>query len=180
MKVVQDLERYELPANWRRAPLLRRVLWVMLFKPLVASWIPGTAWRKWLLCLFGARIGVGGRIKPRVCITAPWNLSVGNHCWFGEVLWIDNLAPVEIGNQVCLSQGVYLCTGNHDYRKSGFDLRLGAISVADQAWIAAKAVLAPGTVIGAGAVVALGAVVSGEVPSGAIIRGNPASIVGQR
>ena len=48
------------------------------------------------------------------------------------------------------------------------------------AWIAARAVLAPGTVIGAGAVVALGAVVSGTVPPGAIVRGNPAVVVGER
>jgi acetyltransferase-like isoleucine patch superfamily enzyme len=42
------------------------------------------------------------------------------------------------------------------------------------------AVLAPGTQIGSGAVVAIGAVVRGTVPAGAIVRGNPAVVVGQR
>jgi putative colanic acid biosynthesis acetyltransferase WcaF len=81
---------------------------------------------------------------------------------------------------VCLSQGAYLCTGNHDFRSPGFDLRLGSITIAADAWIAARAVLAPGTQIGPAAVVALAAVVNGTVPAGAIVRGNPAVVVGQR
>jgi acetyltransferase-like isoleucine patch superfamily enzyme len=57
---------------------------------------------------------------------------------------------------------------------------LGPITIGSDAWIAARAVLAPGTQVGSGAVVALGAVVSGSVPPGAIVRGNPAQMVGQR
>ena len=176
----QLLQRYVPPVDWDRGSWLKRIFWFLIGKPLLASWLPGTAWRKQLLRLFGACLGCGGRVKPRVHITSPWMLRVGDHCWLGEDLWIDNLAPVMIGDQVCLSQGVYLCTGNHDYRSSTFDLRLGPITIDDQAWIAAKAVLAPGTQVGVGAVVVLGAVVSGVIPAGAIVRGNPAVVVGQR
>lgn len=130
--------------------------------------------------MFGATVGVGGRIKPRVCITYPWNLTIGDHCWLGEELWIDNLAKVLIGDHVCLSQGVYLCTGNHDYRRPTFDLRLGSITIHSEAWIAAKSVLAPGVIIGTGAVVSLAAVVLDDVPQRSIVRGNPAYVVGQR
>jgi putative colanic acid biosynthesis acetyltransferase WcaF len=112
---------------------------------------------------------------------AAWRLQVGQACWLAEDAWLDNLAPISLGDRVCLSQGTYLCTGNHDFRSPGFDLRLGPITIGPDAWIAApRAVLAPGTVIGAGAVVALGAVVSGAVPPGAIVRGNPAVVVGER
>jgi putative colanic acid biosynthesis acetyltransferase WcaF len=110
----------------------------------------------------------------------PWRLVVGHHCWLAEEVWLDNLAPITLGDRVCLSQGVYLCTGNHNFRSPGFDLQLGPITIGDDAWIAARAVLAPNTLIGPGAVVALGAVVSGSVPAGAIVRGNPAVVVGQR
>jgi putative colanic acid biosynthesis acetyltransferase WcaF len=133
-----------------------------------------------LLRVFGARIGSGCRLKPGLRVKFPWRLQVGQACWLAEDAWLDNLAPITIGDRVCLSQGAYLCTGNHDFRSPGFDLRLGPITIAADAWIAARAVLAPGTQIGSGAVVALGAVVNGTVPAGAIVRGNPAVVVGQR
>ena len=58
---------------------------------------------------------------------AAWRLQVGQACWLAEDAWLDNLAPISLGDRVCLSQGTYLCTGNHDFRSPGFDLRLGPI-----------------------------------------------------
>jgi putative colanic acid biosynthesis acetyltransferase WcaF len=180
--VIQQLNRYRTPPDWHPgAPVLIQALWFCLGTPLLAArWLPGSAWRVALLRGFGARIGAGCRLKPGLRVKFPWRLVVGDHCWLAEDAWIDNLAPVSLGDRVCLSQGVYLCTGNHDFRSPGFELRLGPITIGTGAWIAARAVLAPSTQIGSGAVVALGAVVSGPVPAGAIMRGNPAVVVGQR
>ncbi len=41
--------------------------------------------------------------------------------------WPGNLAPISLGDRVCLSQGTCLCAGNHNFRSPGFDLRLGPI-----------------------------------------------------
>jgi len=177
---VQDLQNYSTPPGWKAGSQFQRWLWLPFGRPLTASWIPGTLWRKQLLRIFGATIGSGGRIKPRVCITYPWNLSIGDHCWLGEELWIDNIAQVVIGDNVCLSQGSYLCTGNHDFRSNQFDLRLGPITVHSEAWIAAQSVLAPGVIVGEGAIVSLGAVVLADVPAQSIVRGNPAVVINQR
>ena len=180
--MIQQLHRYRTPATW--APgvsWFAQTLWFCFGSALLsARWLPGSAWRVQLLRSFGARIGNGCRLKPGLRVKFPWRLVVGHHCWLAEDAWIDNLAPVTLGDRVCLSQGAYLCTGNHDFRSPGFDLRLGPITIGSDAWIAARAVIAPGTQIGAGTVVALGAVVSGAVPAGAIVRGNPAVVVGQR
>ncbi len=176
----QSLSSYRPPSSWERGSIYSRFFWFLLGKPLLASFIPGTYWRKSLLKLFGARIGSGGRLKPRLHITDPRMLVVGNDCWFGEDLWIDNLAPVTIGDEVCLSQGAYLCTGNHNYRNHTFELRLGPITIEDCAWIAAKSILSPGTSIGEGSVVSIGSVVSGHIPAGLIVKGNPAVEVAKR
>ena len=178
----QDLGHYRTPPDWRPgAPLLIQILWFCLGAPLLAGrWLPGSAWRVGLLRSFGARIGRDCRLKPGLRVKFPWRLQVGQACWLAEDAWIDNLAPVTLGDRVCLSQGTYLCTGNHDFRSPGFDLRLGPITVGSDAWIAARAVIAPGCRIGNGAVIGLAAVVSGEVPDGAIMRGNPAVHVAQR
>jgi len=177
---VQSLDAYSSVIRHRGLLAVRYFLWYMIFRPLVSSYIPGSYWRTLLLRLFGSQIGINCRIKPRVCITYPWNLTVGEYCWLGEGLWIDNLTTVVIGSHVCLSQGSYLCTGNHNYRQPSFTLRLGAIHVCSEAWIAANSVLAPGVTIGSGAVVSLGSVVLADVPQNAIVRGNPAFVVGQR
>jgi putative colanic acid biosynthesis acetyltransferase WcaF len=177
----QRLDLYRLPAGWSPgAPRWRQALWLLLGQPLLASELPGSPWRRALLRSFGARIGRGGRIKPRLRVKFPWRLTVGDHCWLGEAVWIDNLAPVSLADRVCLSQGVYLCTGNHDYRAEGFDLRVASILIGSEAWVAAGAILGPGTEIGDGAVVGLGSVTSGPVPAGMVVAGNPGQIRGPR
>ena len=127
-----------------------------------------------------ADIGQQVRIKPGVRVKFPWRLSVGDSCWLGEQVWIDNLAPVTLGHDVCLSQGVYLCTGNHDWSKSTFDLRLGAITIGQSAWIGAQAVVVPGTSVGEGAVVTVNSVASGALSPWLIYAGNPAKATKQR
>ena len=178
----QRLDQYCTPANWNPgASFPVRILWFCGGAPLLSlRWLPGSAWRVALLRVFGARIGRSCRLKPGLRVKFPWRLQVGNACWLAEDAWLDNLAPIVLGDRVCLSQGTYLCTGNHDFCSPGFDLRLGPISIGSDAWIAARSVLAPGSQIGPGVVVTLGAVVSGKVPSGVIVSGNPAVIVGQR
>ena len=178
----QDLSSYRTPPNYSPGvPWLLQFFWFCLGAPLLSCrWLPGSAWRVSLLRLFGASVGAACRIKPGLRVKFPWRLQIGQSCWLAEDAWLDNLAPITLGDRVCISQGAYLCTGNHDYRSPGFELRLGPITIGSDAWIAAGAVLAPGTNVGPGAVVALGAVVRGTVETGSIVRGNPAVVVGHR
>ena len=98
-------------------------------QPLLRSWlIPFSRVKVVVLRTFGASIGRGVRIKPGVKVKFPWRLTVGHHCWLGEDLWIDNLAEVRIGAHCCLSQGVYLCTGSHDWSRDTFDLIINTVS----------------------------------------------------
>lgn len=145
------------------------ILWMLFGEPLVKSAIPSSMFRVFLLRLFGAKIGLGVNIKPRVQIKYPWKLSVGNHSWIGENTWIDNLAAVTIGPNVCISQGVYLCTGSHDWSKDTFDLILKPILIDSHSWVCAKAVVGPGTQIGEGGVVGLGCVFTGVLEPWTIV-----------
>ncbi|MBL8210488.1 MAG: colanic acid biosynthesis acetyltransferase WcaF [Bryobacterales bacterium] len=157
--------------------LLVQCAWFFVGLPLLRSaWIPSSSFRRWLLRLFGADIAQGVVIKPGVRVKFPWKLTAGRNCWIGEDAWIDNLAHVTLGRDVCLSQGVYLCTGNHDWSDPAFGLRIESIQIDDGAWVAARASLAPGVRIGTHAVVGLGAVVSANVPAYAVYTGNPACL----
>ena len=180
LNAVQRLDLYRSVIEDLPFLFFRKFIWYVLARWIVSSYIPGTLWRKVVLRLFGAKIGSGGRIKPRVQVTCPWNLIVGNSCWLGEGLWIDNISKVQLGNFVCVSQGVYLCTGNHNYRSKFFDLNSSPILIHDEVWIAAFSIVAPGTVVREAAVIGLGSVISGEIPPKSIVRGNPSKVVGLR
>jgi putative colanic acid biosynthesis acetyltransferase WcaF len=158
-----------------------RSLWFFLGLPLLrCSILPFSSLRRALLRWFGAEVGEGVVIKPGVRVKYPWKLRIGNHCWLGEDCWIDNIAPVMLGDNVCISQGAYLCTGNHNWSDPLFGLIARPISIQDGAWIAARASVAAGVVIGQGAVVGLGAVVTGNIPPHEIHSGNPAVFVRHR
>lgn len=133
-----------------------------------------------LLRLFGARIGKGVLIKPSVHIKYPWFLEIGDHCWIGEGVWIDNLAKITLGNNVCLSQGAYLLTGNHDYTQPSFDLMIGEIRLEDGVWIGARAIVCPGVTCRSHAVLTVGSVAAKDMDTYGIYRGNPAVKVKER
>jgi putative colanic acid biosynthesis acetyltransferase WcaF len=127
-----------------------------------------------ILRLFGAKVGSGVVIKPNVNIKYPWFLSVGDNCWIGECVWIDNLARVTIGNNVCLSQGSYLLTGSHDYKKEAFDLMLSEITLEDGVWIGAKSVVCPNVVCKSHSVLAVGSIATKDLEEHGVYQGNPA------
>ncbi len=126
-----------------------------------------------LLRGFGARIGKGVIIKPRVNIHFPWKLSAGDFTWIGEEVSILNLEPVSIGSHCCLSQRAFLCTGNHHYKQVAMPYRNRSITVEDGAWIGAQAFLAPGVRIGREAVVCAGSIVTENQPEEMVCGGNP-------
>jgi putative colanic acid biosynthesis acetyltransferase WcaF len=127
-----------------------------------------------LLRLFGAQMGEGVVIKPRVNVHFPWKLEVGDHVWLGEEVFILNFEPVRIGAQACISQRSFLCTGNHDYRDETFAYRNAPISIGAGAWIGAGVFVGPGVDVGDDAVVAAASVVTRNLPPNAVCAGNPA------
>jgi len=133
-----------------------------------------------LLRIFGAKVGKGVIIKPNVNIKYPWNLVMGSYIWVGEDVWIDNLAGVHISDNVCLSQGAYLLTGNHDFTAIRFDLIVKPIYLEKGVWIGAKSVVCPGVHCQSHAVLAVGSIATKNLDAFSIYQGNPARKVKDR
>ncbi|MFD2936564.1 WcaF family extracellular polysaccharide biosynthesis acetyltransferase [Spirosoma flavum] len=175
-----DLSRFNI--SWYNpGPRWKVLLWFLTNAFLLNTYLPvPVAFKIAILRLFGAKIGEGVMIKPAVNIKYPWLLIVGNRVWIGEQVWIDNLSEVTIGDNVCLSQGAMLLTGNHDYSRSTFDLTTQPISLADGVWIGAKAVVCAGVRCESHSVLAVSSVATHSLEAYGIYQGNPAVRVRQR
>ncbi len=157
---------------------LWQIAWFVIGAPVVrCSILPSSSVRVHILRAFGAQVGSRVVIKPGVRIKYPWHLYVGDDVWLGESCWIDNLTTVRIGNDVCISQGAYLCTGNHNWSDPAFRLQTGPIELADGSWVGAKAFLSPGVVVAEGGVAAAGSVITKSIGAYEIHAGNPATFV---
>lgn len=136
--------------------------------------------KKQLLQFFGAKIGRSLVIKPNVNIKYPWFLEIGDNVWLGENVWIDNLAKVKMGNNVVLSQGSYLLTGSHDYKKENFDLLLGKIILKNGVWIGATATVCPNVICHEHSILSVGSVATHDLEPYSIYQGNPAAFKRKR
>ena len=175
-----DLSRFD--NSWYdHGPRWRLVLWFLVNAYFLNTYLPiPSSLKVAVLRLFGARIGKGVMIKPAVNVKYPWLLQVGNYVWIGEQVWIDNLSLVQIGDNSCLSQGAVLLTGNHDYRRSTFDLTTQPITLADGVWIGARAVVCAGVRCESHSVLSVNSVATRSLDAYGIYQGNPAVFVRQR
>jgi putative colanic acid biosynthesis acetyltransferase WcaF len=179
-EVLTDLSRFS-TGNYKAGPSWKVILWYPFNYFVFNSSIPWPyGFKARLLRLFGARVGKNVIIKNRVRIKNPWRFSVGSNSWIGEDVWIDNLEDVELGRNVCLSQGAVLLTGNHDYTVADFPYRLGKIQLHDGVWIGAQSVVCPGTKCGSHSILTVNSVASKSMMDWGIYSGNPAKMIRSR
>lgn len=133
-----------------------------------------------LLRAFGAQVGKGVIIKPRVNIHFPWKLKIASNVWIGEEALLLNFEQLQIGNNVCISQRSFLCGGNHNYKEPSMPYRNDIITIKDGAWIGAGCFVGPGVIIGLDTVVSAGSVVTASLDDNGIYKGNPATFVKER
>jgi len=158
-----------------------RLVWLVANRIFFLTWFPwSSSFKAALLRAFGAKIGSGIVFKNRINLKYPWNLSIGDYSWIGEGVWIDSLAKVSIGANCCLSQGVMIETGNHDWSKPAFDLVIKEVVVEDGAWAAVRSLLLPGSRLASHAVLGAGSVLSGDTEPYGIYIGVPAKKARER
>jgi putative colanic acid biosynthesis acetyltransferase WcaF len=73
-----------------------------------------------------------------------------------------------------------LLCGNHDYRKTTFDLMVKPITMEDGSWVGAKAVVTPGTILGSHSILTVMSVGTGHLPPYTVCKGNPAVVIRER
>jgi putative colanic acid biosynthesis acetyltransferase WcaF len=156
------------------ASKMKEIIWYLVKILIFLSAIPyPSSLKSFLLRIFGAIVGKGVIIKPRVNIHFPWKLKIGNDVWIGEEVFILNFEKINIGNNVCISQRAFLCGGNHDYRDPSMAYRNAPICLKDGCWVGANSFIGPGVTIGVDTVIAAGSIVTSDVKDNLVIRRNP-------
>ena len=133
-----------------------------------------------LLQLFGATIGKGVHIYPKVKIWAPWNLVVHDEVGVADGVDLYSQGKITLGYRSVISQRSYICTGTHDFTSKGHPLYTKDIIISPYAWVAAEAFIGPGVIVGDGAVVGARAAVFKNVGAWDIVGGNPAKFIKKR
>ncbi|GAA2091216.1 hypothetical protein GCM10009840_33030 [Pseudolysinimonas kribbensis] len=112
-------------------------------------------------------------------------IRIGRRAAVGASDFIHGGGGVDIGRDVLLGPFVQVFSENHvfdDPRRpiiEQSEIR-ASVTIADDVWVGAGAIILAGVTIGEGAVVAAGSVVRSDVPSRAIVAGVPARVVGTR
>ncbi len=170
-----DLRQYNPSWYDRGRPGWLVLLW-WLVQAIAFPLTPHTfnGFRRWLLRLFGAKIGTGVIIRPTARFTYPWKVEIGDYSWIGDDVVFYSLEQIRLGCHCVVSQKSYLCTGSHDIQDPTFDLMTSAITIGNGVWIATDCFIGPGVQIGANAVIGARSSVFSNIPAQQVGWGTPA------
>lgn len=132
-----------------------------------------------------AHCGTGTIVQPRVRITHPSRVYLGDGTTIQNDTMLASMGGVHVGDYVGIGYSVTILTFNHSYRNSTslpYDQKvfLQPVIIRDLAWLGWHTRVMPGVEIGEGAIVAMGSVVTKNVAPLAIVMGNPAEVIGRR
>lgn len=177
----QNLDTYKTPKGFRgRSKLTVQVWWLVqaLFFKTSPQFLYG--WRRFLLRLFGAKIGKHVILRPSMTVTYPWKLSIGDYSWIGDDVVLYSLGEIAIGSHTVISQKGYLCTGSHDYLSEDFMIYAQKITIGTKCWLATDVYVAPGITIDDGTVVGARSSVLNDLPAHKVCVGTPAKPIKDR
>ena len=177
----QELKTYKNPKNFRgRSVFMVQLWWLVYFFLFRPSPQIMYAWRRFLLRIFGAKIGTKVIIRPSAQITYPWKVKIGDYSWIGDEVVLYSLGNIEIGRNSVVSQRSYLAAATHYYSSKSFDIFSKNISIGSKCWLATDVYVGPGVSIGDGTVVGARSSVFKDLPSQKICVGNPAKPIKDR
>jgi acetyltransferase-like isoleucine patch superfamily enzyme len=111
-------------------------------------------------------------------------LNVGDHTFLGRGCELDVAATLTIGAHTLIAPNVFITDHTHNHARDRALDEQGTssapVTIGDDVWLGAGAIVLHGVTIGNGAIVGAGAVVTTDVAAYAIVGGVPARVIGKR
>ena len=133
----------------------------------------------------GLRAGMNGKIRdftilfggPSKPVTIGDDFFIGTHCY------VNGVAGLTIGSRVTIAHGAMIFTDSgpntSPILQKRFPIVAAPVTIGDDVWIGAGAMILPGVTIGSRCVVGAGSVVKENVPDNTIVAGSPAKVIGK-
>ncbi|MBE7051924.1 MAG: glycosyltransferase [Ruminococcaceae bacterium] len=163
---------------------LSYVMYYFFARHLPGSDVPYSMGSKKIRAFFARRmlasVGKNVNIEHGAFFASGKDISVGNNSGLG--LNCRVAGPLSIGDDVMMAPNVSIYTQNHETENIYRPMRLQTaakqkVTIGNDVWIGANAIILPGVTVGNGAIIAAGAVVTKDVPDFAVVGGNPAKII---
>lgn len=123
------------------------------------------------------------RVRERVKIVSPDNLTMGEHCWVGEGATLDASGGLEIGEHTSIGLNTLVFTHSSWLANMALENHSGSdlierkpVKIGKGCFIGGLVVIMPGVTIGDFATVQPNSVVAKDVPARSLVAGNPARV----
>jgi acetyltransferase-like isoleucine patch superfamily enzyme len=186
-RTVGDLYRRKIrpqsPHIWEHIRLLRVLRWFYRFDELGTHLAMGSH----VKVRGDVRLHVGDRcgIFDRAILWGTGDIYLGDGSSIGHDSVVVARERVTIGKRCMVAGRCYILDVDHDFVDlevpiADQGLRISPVTIGDDVWLGAGAVVLRGVTIGDGAIVGANSVVTKDVPARAIVAGVPAVEIGRR
>lgn len=126
-------------------------------------------------------MGKDAKINANVFFGSGVGVKLGDYSSLNQGAWISN--DTVIGDDVMMGPDVMMISASHNHESIDVPMReQGAperkpIVIGDDVWIGARSIILRGVNVGDHSIIAAGSIVTRDVPSYAVVGGNPARVI---
>ncbi len=135
--------------------------------------------------LYGFQCARGVRVLSHVVIYYPGRLSIGSNSGIAAYCQLHAGGGITIGANVLIGPSVMIWSQSHNWRSAATPIRnqgwkRECVTIEDDVWIGAGAIVLPGVQLARGSVIAAGAVVTESTKPYSVVAGIPARQIAER